>query len=217
MGRFPSEFGVAERDTTSSLPTPPPLLPSQLLERRPDVAAAERRLEAASAGIGVAVAGYFPSIPLTASGGYQAPETANLFTLPNRVWALRASFAQTLFDDGRTRAVVAGAHAAYDQNLAEYRRTVLAAFEDVEDELSATHILTREAAVQDSATTAARASFERTLNQYRAGTVSNLAVVVAQSALLNAERTGVDLAGRRQLAAVALFKATGGGWEAGAR
>ena len=214
IGRFPAEFGIQRADSTARLPLAPPVLPSQLLQRRPDVAAAERRLAAASAQIGVAVAGYFPSLELTGSGGYSGAPTAELITVPTRVWALGASVAQTLFDAGRTRATVAGAHAAYDESLAEYRHTVLAAFQDVEDELSATHILAREATVQDTATAAARAALERTLNQYRAGTVSHLAVFVAQATLLNAERAGVDLAGRQELAAIALFKATGGGWVA---
>jgi NodT family efflux transporter outer membrane factor (OMF) lipoprotein len=213
MGRFPADFGIARAESSATLPTPPPLLPSELLQRRPDVAAAERRLAASSAEIGVAVAGYFPSLPLTGTAGYSGAATADLFTVPNQVWAAGAALAQTLFDAGRTRAVVAGAHANYDQSLAEYRHTVLAAFQDVEDELAALHVLSREAEVQDKATAAARAALERTLNQYRAGTVSHLAVFIAQATLLNAERNGVDLAGRRELAAVALFKATGGGWE----
>jgi len=214
IGRYPSEFGIERADSSARLPLPPPVLPSGLLQRRPDVAAAERRLAAASAQIGVAVAGYFPSLELTGSGGYSAAPSARLITVPTRVWALGASVAQTLFDAGKTRATVAGAHAAYDESLAEYRHTVLAAFEDVEDELTATHVLAQEAGVQDTATAAARAALERTLNQYRAGTVSHLAVFVAQATLLNAERAGVDLAGRQELAAVALFKATGGGWTA---
>jgi outer membrane protein TolC len=128
------------------------------------------------------------------------------------VWAAGAALGQTIFDAGRTRAVVSGARAGYDQSLAEYRHTVLAAFQDVEDELAATRILAREANAQDDAIAAARGALDRTLNQYRAGTVSHLAVFVAQATLLNAERAGVDLTGRRQLAAVALYKATGGGW-----
>jgi NodT family efflux transporter outer membrane factor (OMF) lipoprotein len=214
IGRFPAEFGIERADSSAVLPVAPPVLPSALLERRPDVAAAERRLAAASAQIGVAVAGYFPSLQLAGSGGYSAGPAVELITVPTRVWALGASVAQVLFDAGKTRAAVAGAHAVYDESLAEYRHTVLAAFEDVEDGLAATRVLALEAGVQDTATAAARAALERTLNQYRAGTVSHLAVFVAQATLLNAERASVDLAGRQELAAVALFKATGGGWTA---
>jgi NodT family efflux transporter outer membrane factor (OMF) lipoprotein len=214
IGRFPAEFGVERADSSARLSLPPAVLPSQLLQRRPDVAAAERRLAAASAEIGVATAGYFPSLELTGSGGYSGSPSAQLVTVPTRVWALGASVAKTLFDAGKTRATVAGAHAVYEQSLAEYRHTVLTAFEDVEDGLASSRILARESAVQDTATFAARAALERTLNQYRAGTVSHLAVFVAQATLLNAERAGVDLAGRREQAAVALFKATGGGWTA---
>jgi outer membrane protein TolC len=176
------------------------------------VAAAERRLAAASAGIGVAVSGYFPNLSISGTGGYTAPQTTNLFTAPNQVWALGATLAQTVFDAGRTRATVSGARALYDEDLAAYRETVLEAFEDVEDQLAAMHLLEREQGVQDEAIAAARQSLERTLNQYRAGTVNHVNVLNAQAALLVAERAGADLAGRRLQAAVALYKATGGDW-----
>ena len=217
LGRFPAEFSIASIDSADVCPIPPAVLPSELLERRPDVAAAERRLAAASAGIGIAVAGYFPAIPLSGSAGYQGGETASLFSAPNQVWAMGAALAQPIFEAGRIRANVAGARALYDEDLAAYRETVLAAFEDVEDELAAVRILAEESAVEDQAISAARQSLERTLNQYKAGTVSHLNVINAQAALFVAERSGVDLTGRRLQAAAALFKATGGDWtEAGA-
>jgi len=212
MGRFPSTFSLTPAESTATLPTPPAILPTQLLERRPDVAAAERRLAASSASIGVAASGYFPNVTLSGSGGYQAPQTTNLFTAPYQVWALGAALTQTIFDAGRTRATVAGARAAYDQDLADYRETVLEAFQDVEDNLAAIHILEREQGVQTEATDAAQQSLERTLNQYRAGTVNHVNVLNAQAALFVAERAGSDLAGRRYQAAVALYKATGGDW-----
>ncbi len=212
LGRFPAEFSLAPSESAAALPTPPPLLPAELLQRRPDVAAAERRLAAASAEIGVAVAGYFPTLSLSASAGYQSLGKARLLSASNQVWALGASAAQTVFDAGKTRAGVAGARASYDQSLAAYRQTVLAAFQDAEDNLAAVRILAEEASVQDQAVAAARSARESTLNQYRAGTVSHLNVIVAQATLLDAERTAVDLAGRRVQAVVALYKAIGGDW-----
>lgn len=212
LGRFPADFSVAPAESVAVPPMPPPVLPSELLQRRPDVAGAERRLAAASAGIGVAAAGYFPTLPLSASAGYQGSTAASLFSVPDEIWALGSSLAQTIFDAGKVRAGVAGARASYDQSLATYRQTVLAAFQEVEDDLAAVHILAQEAGVQGEAIAAARRSLESTLNQYKAGTVSHLNVITAQATLLDAERTGSDLAGRRLQAAVALFKATGGGW-----
>ncbi len=214
LGKMPEDFGVAPIDSNGSPPTPPPIVPSELLERRPDVAAAERRLAAASAGIGVAVAGYFPSLTLSGSAGYQGSTLSKLFSVPSEVWAAGpAALAETIFEGGRVRAGVAQARALYDESLADYRQTVLGAFQEVEDDLAAIRILAEESEVQQEAITAARQSLERTLNQYRAGTVSQLNVITVQATLLDAERAGADLAGRRLQAAVDLYKATGGDWQ----
>lgn len=212
VGQPPAGFSLTPADLVLQPPAPPALLPSQQLERRPDIAGAERRLAAASAEIGVAKAGYFPLISLSGSAGYQGPQFQHLFSAPNEIWSLGAGALMPLFDAGKTRAEVAQARAAYDASLGTYRQTVLAAFQEVEDNLAAVALLGSEAVVQDEAVAAARQSATITLNQYKAGTVSYLDVVTAQSAQLNAERTAVDLLGRRLNASVVLFKAAGGDW-----
>jgi NodT family efflux transporter outer membrane factor (OMF) lipoprotein len=221
VGQPPAAFALPPADLTTPPPVPPTLIPSQQLEHRPDIAGAERRLAAASAGIGVAKAGYFPLISLSGSAGYQGTRYQHLFSVPNEIWSLGAGAVMPLFDAGRTRATVRQARAAYEGSLATYRQTVLAAFQEVEDNLAAAAILTQEAAVQAEALAAARQSATITLNQYKAGTVSYLDVVTAQSAQSNAELTAVQLLGRRLNASVTLLKAAGGDWrrtaETGAR
>ncbi len=211
-GKVPGEFALAPEATKLGMPAIPSSVPSELLERRPDIAAAERRVAAANAQIGVAKAAYFPSLGLSASGGFQSSSFTNWLTVPSRVWALGAALAQTIFDGGLRRAVTDQAVAAYDANVAAYRLTVLGGFQEVEDNLAALRILEQESRVQDEAVQAARQSVELTLNQYKAGTVSYLNVVVAQTALLTNERTAAGLLGRRLAAAVSLVKALGGGW-----
>jgi NodT family efflux transporter outer membrane factor (OMF) lipoprotein len=212
VGQPPAAFSLPSADLTTPPPVPPTLIPSQQLEHRPDIAGAERRLAAASAGIGVAKAGYFPLISLSGSAGYQGTRYQHLFSVPNEIWSLGAGAVMPLFDAGRTRATVRQARAAYEGSLATYRQTVLAAFQEVEDNLAAAAILTQEAAVQAEALAAARQSATITLNQYKAGTVSYLDVVTAQSAQSNAELTAVQLLGRRLNASVTLLKAAGGDW-----
>lgn len=212
LGQPPAAFSLAPADLTLTPPAPPALIPSQQLERRPDIAAAERRLAAASAGIGVATGGYFPVLSLSGSAGYQGPVFSRLFSAPNEIWSLGSSALAPLFDAGKMRAQVAAARASYEQSLGSYRETVLSAFQEVEDNLAATSFLAREAGVQAEAVAAARQSAISTLNQYKAGTVSYLNVVTAQSAQLDAERTAVQLLGRRLNASVTLFKAAGGDW-----
>ena len=217
LGQPPAGFSLPAAELTLVPPPAPAQIPSQQLERRPDIAGAERRLAAASAQIGVAQAGYFPLVSLSGAAGFQGPRYQRLFSAPNELWSLGAAAAVPLFDSGKVRAGVAQARAVYDASLATYRQTVLTAFQEVEDNLAAVNILAQEAAVQDRALAAARKSATITLNQYRAGTVSYLNVVTAQSAQLNAERTNVELLGRRLNAAVVLFKAAGGTWgQAGA-
>ncbi|HEV2041875.1 MAG TPA: efflux transporter outer membrane subunit [Casimicrobiaceae bacterium] len=214
LGKAPADFSVAAEVVPTEFPAIPPGLPSELLERRPDVAAAERRTAAANAQIGVAEAAFFPSLTLSATGGFQSSVLSQLFSLPSRYWSLGAALAQTIFDAGLRRAQTAQAIATYDENVANYRQTVLIGFQEVEDNLAALRILEQEAAVQDEAVKAARESLTITLNQYRAGTANYLAVVVAQATALANERTALAILSRRLSASVALIKALGGGWSA---
>lgn len=214
LGQPPATFSLPPADLTLSPPPTPAQIPSQQLERRPDIASAERQLAAASAEIGVAKAGYFPVFSLSGSAGYQSSRYQNLFNSPNEIWSLGASALMPLFNAGKVKAGVAQARAAYDEALGNYRQTVLAAFQEVEDNLAATNLLASEATIQSEAVDAARQSAVITLNQYKAGTVSYLNVVVAQSAQLNAERAAAEILGRRLNASVVLFKAAGGTWNA---
>lgn len=214
IGRVPSEFTLARAPLNAVPPPAPPGLPSALLERRPDIAAAERRMAAANAQIGVAQSAYFPALSLTGSTGYQSTHLANWFNAPARFWSLGAALAQTLFDGGARAAQSAQAMAAYDAQVANYRQTVLNSFREVEDNLAALRILEEAAAVQDEAVQASRLSVALAINQYKAGTVSYLNVVTAQATALGNERTAADLLNRRLAANVLLIRALGGGWHA---
>jgi NodT family efflux transporter outer membrane factor (OMF) lipoprotein len=214
VGEPPSTFRLAPAPLSARMPSIPVGVPSELLERRPDIAAAERRVAAANARIGVAEAAYYPTLTLSASGGYQAPSTGDLLSLPARFWSVGPALAQVLFDGGARRAVTEQARAAYDADVAAYRQTVLNAFAEVEDNLAALRILEEEAQVQREAVAASRKSVELTTNQYQAGIVSFLNVVATQASALNNERALVTLEGRRLAASVALIRAIGGGWEA---
>ena len=186
--------------------------PSALLERRPDVAAAERRVHASNAQIGVAKAAYFPQITLTALFGFTSPDVSVLFTGPSRQWSIGPSIAQSIFDAGLRRSQTEQAIAAYDATVANYRQVTLTAFQEVEDNLAALRILEEEARSEQEAVEAARLALSLVLNQYKAGTVSFLNVVTAQTALLNEERNAVGIQSRRLAAVVALIRALGGGW-----
>jgi NodT family efflux transporter outer membrane factor (OMF) lipoprotein len=214
IGRVPSEFTLARAPLNAVPPPAPPGLPSALLERRPDIAAAERRMAAANAQIGVAQSAYFPALSLTGSTGYQSTHLANWFNAPARFWSLGAALAQTLFDGGARAAQSAQAMAAYDAQVANYRQTVLNSFREVEDNLATLRILEEAAAVQDEAVQASRLSVALAINQYKAGTVSYLNVVTAQATALGNERTAADLLNRRLAANVLLIRALGGGWHA---
>jgi NodT family efflux transporter outer membrane factor (OMF) lipoprotein len=216
IGKPPADFSLPSKEILPTLPEVPASLPSALLERRPDVAAAERRTAAANAQIGVAQAAFFPALTLSASGGYQNSSLSDLISVPNRFWSLGPALALTLFDAGARSAQKAQAIAVYDQNVATYRQTVLTAFQEVEDNLAALRILAEEAVVQSAALDSASESLRLTNNQYRAGTVNYLNVVVVQAAALTSERTNLEISGRRLLASAALFKALGGGWQASA-
>jgi NodT family efflux transporter outer membrane factor (OMF) lipoprotein len=197
-----------------TVPVVPPGLPSALLERRPDVAAAERRVAAANAQIGVAKAAYFPQLTLSADGGFGAAALGSLFDTPAHVWSLGAALAQTLFDGGLRGARTAQAEAAYDVAVAQYKQTVLGGFQQVEDQLALLRLLDQEATLQDQAVRSSQQAERLALAQYRAGTASYLGVVTAQTLSLNNQRSAVQLRGRLVAASIALVAATGGGWSA---
>ncbi|MEO5362354.1 MAG: efflux transporter outer membrane subunit [Magnetococcus sp. DMHC-8] len=212
VGQVPADFVLESAVLTGRIPVIPPGLPSELLERRPDVAAAERRVAAANAQIGVATAAFFPALTLGAAGGYQGTSQASWFTAPSRYWSLGPSLAAALFDNGLRQAQQAQALATYDQAVAHYRQTVLNALQEVEDNLAALRLLEAEAEAQEGAVQAARQAQALAENQYRAGVVSYLVVGTTQAARLASERAALSLRGRRYTAAVTLVKALGGGW-----
>ena len=214
IGRPPAEFALAPLPFIVAMPAVPLGFPSELLERRPDIAAAERRVAAANAQVGVAQAAFFPALTLSASAGLGGSTLAQWLTAPSRFWSLGPALAQSVFDAGLRRALTDQAIAAYDASVANYRQTVLNGFREVEDNLAALQVLQQEAAVQQEAIQAARLALDLTINQYKAGTVSYLNVVTAQTAWLTNERTAVGIRGRQLTAAVTLVKALGGGWSA---
>ncbi len=209
-GKTPEELTLAAAVALPQLPPVPPVLPATLLERRPDVAAAERRVAAANALIGVARAAYFPTLSLAASGGYQGLQWQNLFSTPARFWSVGPTLATTLFDFGARRAQSETAVANYDHAVAAYRQTVLQALADAEDALASLRGLAEEEAADSRAATAANDTLRATENQYRAGTVSFLNVVIADSTSLSADRNLIDVQSRRLQAHIGLFKAMGG-------
>jgi NodT family efflux transporter outer membrane factor (OMF) lipoprotein len=216
IGKPPADFSLAPATLRTAMPVIPTGVPSELLERRPDIAAAERRVAAANAQIGVAQSAFFPSLTLSATLGSRASEPSAWFTTASRFWSIGPAIVQSIFDAGLRRSQTNQAIAAYDATVAEYRETVLTGFREVEDNLAALRILEDEAKVQDDAVRAARESVLLTINQYKAGTVSFLNVAIVQTAQLSNERTAVGLLGQRLTAAVALVKALGGGWAASA-
>ncbi|WP_027157857.1 efflux transporter outer membrane subunit [Methylobacter luteus] len=213
MGKTPAELTIPVVTFNAKIPAIPVNIPSQLLERRPDIAEAERLAAAANAQIGVAKAAYYPSLNLAATNGYQASTFSNLLTNAARYWALGpAALALPLFDGGARGATLGETIHSYDASVAFYRQTVLVGFQEVEDHLAALRILEQEIKVQEKAVAAARKAVELTTNQYQAGTLSYLNVNTAQTAALNNEITAVDLLSQRLVAAVLLVKALGGGW-----
>jgi NodT family efflux transporter outer membrane factor (OMF) lipoprotein len=216
VGKPASSFSLPAVHFAAVFPQIPAGLPSQLLERRPDIASAERHMAAANAQIGVAKAAYYPSISLSASAGFQAASLANWLTWPSRFWALGPAISQTLFDGGLRRSQTEQARAAYDVTVAGYRQTVLTGFQEVEDNLAALRVLEAEAQVQEDAVQSSRQSLAVFMNQYRAGIISYINITVAQSTELANERTAVGILGRRLTSSVLLIKALGGGWDAAA-
>jgi len=215
LGKPPSEFSIVPRPAVTPLyPEIPLAVPSALLERRPDIAAAERRAAAANAQIGVAQAAFFPSVTLSANAGLQSSIIGSLLSLPNNYWSLGASLAQSIFDAGLRSAQKDQAIARYDEAVASYRQTVLTGFQEVEDNLSALNLLAQESEVQQAAMKASQQSAAIAMNQYKAGTANYLAVVVLQANALNSERNSLAITGRRLVASVDLVRALGGGWNA---
>ncbi|MCL2871837.1 MAG: efflux transporter outer membrane subunit [Betaproteobacteria bacterium] len=213
VGKVPSQFSVEPRDTLSlKLPDVPVEVGSEWLERRPDVAAAERTVVAANAQIGVTQAAFYPSLTLSASGGYQANHWADWFDLPGRVWSLGAGLAQLIFDGGYRSAMKDSAVAGYDATVADYKQTVLTAFQEVENQLTTLRVLDDEWVSQQAALLAARETETLVTNQYKAGTTTYLDVVVAQTARFTAENNAIQLRGRQLTASAALINALGGGW-----
>jgi NodT family efflux transporter outer membrane factor (OMF) lipoprotein len=217
-GVAPSQLAIAERGDYASpksfaLPAIPAGMPSELLERRPDIAAAERRVAAANAEIGIAKAAWFPSLILGGALGWRSTDAGTWLTAPSRFWSLGPALALTIFDAGRRSGISDQAVAAYDETVADYRQTVLIAFAEVEDNLAALRVLDEEARLQQDALESAQQSLQLTLNQYKAGTVSFLNVVVAQTALLAEQRASVQILNRRLAATVGLVRALGGGWK----
>jgi NodT family efflux transporter outer membrane factor (OMF) lipoprotein len=214
IGQPASTFSLPAAPLTATPPPIPVGVPSELLERRPDIAAAERRVAAANAQIGVAEAAYFPTLTLSASSGFESSSLSQWLTAPSRFWSVGPGISETVFDGGLRRAQTDYARAGYDASVATYRQTVLAAFQAVEDNLAALRILEQEAQAQDEAVKKAQESVTLTMNQYKAGTVSYLNVITTQTTALTNETTAVQLRGRRMTAAVLLVQALGGGWHA---
>ena len=209
----PSELSIAPSTRLPALPEIPLAMPSQLLERRPDIASAERQMIAANAEIGVAEAAWYPDLSLSASGGYNGSSYSDWISLPNRVWSIGPQLAGTLFDGGARSAQVESAEAAYQQTVASYRQTVLDSFREVEDYLVQLRVLQQEAVAQQAAVDAARESLRALENQYRAGTVDYNSVVNVQATALSNERTALSLLGTQLTASVQLIAALGGGWD----
>jgi NodT family efflux transporter outer membrane factor (OMF) lipoprotein len=213
IGQPASTFTLPVRSASGSVPAIPAGLPSELLQRRPDIASAERRIAAANAQIGVAQSAFFPDLTLSGSVGLESSTFSELLSGPSLFWSLGPQLAQTLFDGGLRRAKVEIARAQYDAGVAAYRQTVLSAFQEVEDNIASLRILQQEAAKQDEATHSADTSLQLAMNRYQTGVVGYLDVVAAQEIALSNQRTQVDLTRRQADASVALIKALGGGWD----
>jgi NodT family efflux transporter outer membrane factor (OMF) lipoprotein len=214
IGQPAASFALPPAPLESQPPTVPVGVPSELLQRRPDIAAAERRAGEANEQIGIAIAAYYPSLSLNGSAGLESTSVANWFSWPSRFWAVGLSLAQTVFDGGRRRAGTAAARAAYDASIADYRQTTLTAFQEVEDNLAALRVLEREGEQQDEAVESAKNNLRLFDDRYMGGRDSYLQVITAQTIYLDNERNQVDIRRRRMDASVLLVKALGGGWTA---
>lgn len=214
IGEPASTFSLPPNPLAAEPPITPVDVPSALLERRPDIAAAERRAAAANEQIGVAIAAFFPTLTLSATGGFQSSVWSQLFTLPARFWTVGPQLAATLFDAGLRAAQTDAARATYDQDVAAYRLAVLTAFQDVEDNLASQRILAQEIDVQRQAVDSAEHALAIVTNQYKAGTVAYLNVLTAQTTAFTAHQKLATIAGQRMVSSVGLVKALGGGWDA---
>ena len=213
IGKPPAEFSLPPLPLNTPPPRIPVGVPSELLERRPDIAAAERRVAAANAQIGVAKSAYYPLVNLTGTGGFESSTITTLLTGPSGLWSVGLSALGTVFDGGRRRALNDQARAAYDFQVAAYRESVLVGFQQVEDNLAAARILENEAKVQDEAVAAAQRSLDLSITRYKGGVTSYLEVTTAQTAALSNEVTQVNILGRRMASTVLLIQALGGGWD----
>jgi NodT family efflux transporter outer membrane factor (OMF) lipoprotein len=216
LGLPPAKFSLPELPLNAhapTLPDSPVSLPAQLLERRPDIAAAERRMAAANEQIGIAKAAYYPTLDLSAAVGLEGTSLLNWFNWPSRLWAVGPSLSETLFDAGKRRATTEAAQAGYDGTVATYRQTALNAFQEVEDNLVVLHVLNTEASQQHAATDAAEESLRLFQNRYAGGVDTYLQVVTSQTTALANERNDIDILRRRLDSSVLLVKALGGGWD----
>jgi len=213
VGKAPAEFIIPPLPLTTPPPAIPAGVPSELLERRPDIAAAERRVASANAEVGLAKVAYYPLVNLVGSGGFESGAITTLLQGPSAFWSVGASAFYTVFDGGRRRATNDQAKAAYDAQVAAYRETVLSAFKDVEDNLAAVRILEQEAGVQARAVEAAQHSLALSNTRYEGGVTSYLEVITAENAALSNELTAVNILGRRMASTVLLIQALGGGWD----
>jgi NodT family efflux transporter outer membrane factor (OMF) lipoprotein len=215
VGKAPADLSLEPAPFAKEIPVVPTGLPSTLLQRRPDIAEAERKMAAANAQIGVAEAAYYPDITLSAIIGYSSTAMGQLFTASSQAWSLGANLAETVFDGGLRSAQVGAARATYDESVADYRQTVLTGFQQVEDQLSTLRILEQEAVVQDAAVKSSREAAQLALNEYEAGITVYTTVITAQTAELSNQRTAISLRQNQLTASVALIEALGGGWDAG--
>jgi NodT family efflux transporter outer membrane factor (OMF) lipoprotein len=213
IGKPPAEFSLAEAPLKTQPPNIPTGLPSELLQRRPDIAAAERRMAEANQQIGIARAAYFPTVTLNGTAGFAGTQGSNWFTWPGGFWAVGPALAETLFDAGRRRATSESARANYDASVATYRQTSLTAFQEVEDNLAALRILQNEAQQQDQAVASSKDSLQLFTNRYGGGVETYLQVITAETTELANERNAIDILRRRMDASVLLVKALGGGWD----
>ena len=212
VGRPASSFAIPLLSLNTPPPPVPPGVPSDLLERRPDIAAAERRVQEANAQIGVAKAAYYPNITLGAGGGFESGALGTFIQGASGFWTLAGSAAELIFDGGQRRGISDQARAVYEQSVDDYRQTVLVAFQEVEDSLAALRLLQEEAKTEDAAVAAAQHSLDLSTTRYRGGVTNYLEVTTAQSAALSDEVTALEILIRRMNASVLLIKAIGGGW-----
>jgi NodT family efflux transporter outer membrane factor (OMF) lipoprotein len=213
IGVSASTFSLPTMPLGQQLPQIPVGMPSQLLERRPDIAAAERQTDAANAQIGIAIAAYYPNISLSGSGGFASGQPGTLIQGPSELWSLGGSAIELLFDAGRRHAITQQARDNYEQQVANYRQSVLTAFQEVEDNLAALRILDQESGVQAAAVASAQRSLQISTSRYKGGVTTYLEVLTAQTVQLTNERTQADIATRQYTSSVQLILALGGGWD----